>query len=182
MVCLNHTAAASSEPRCLSLSQTFIMAPCPPEGWLQITVDGLESSHWFGAEIHYEAWRPFTALDSLVFVLSFFKFDLLLCCSRRVQTCTIPACKRGTVTAVGLKLRPLSRNPSLRWNKSNRGAIQDHKWKQLQMFEERCVVWKRCEFHIASVSSFNGIILCEMLWESWMLSTPQEKPRQNGIL
>lgn len=55
MVCLNHTAAASSEPRCLSLSQTFMLAPRLPEGWFQITVDGLETSHWFGAKTHYEA-------------------------------------------------------------------------------------------------------------------------------
>lgn len=175
MVCLNHTAAASSEPHCLSLSQTFMLAPRLPEGWFQITVDGLESSHWFGAKTHYEAWRPFSALDSLVFVLSFLKFDLLFCCSCRVQTCAIPARERGAVTAVGLKLRPLSRNPSLRRNKSNRGAIQDHKWKRLQMFEKRCVVWKRCEFHVASLSFFK-------LWESKMLSTPQGKSRQNGIL
>lgn len=77
MVYLNHTAAASSEPCCLSLSQTFMQAPHLPEGWFQITVDGLESSHWFGAKTHYKAWRPFSALDSLVFVLSCFKFDLL---------------------------------------------------------------------------------------------------------
>lgn len=69
---LNHTAAASSELRCLSLSQTFTPAPRLPEDWFHITVDGLESSHWFGAKTQYGAWRPFSALNSLVFVLSFF--------------------------------------------------------------------------------------------------------------